>query len=64
MTVQEIIETIERETGQKVTTATPIEDLAVDSLEFLDLLLQIGVPSDRLGSIVTVGDLAVESIPW
>lgn len=48
---------IERETGQKVTESTPLEELNVDSLEFLDLLILLGVSSDNSESYQTVGDL-------
>jgi hypothetical protein len=46
---------IEQETGQKVIGETPLDELNVDSLEFLDLLIVLGVPND--GVFYTVGDL-------
>lgn len=52
----DICAVIERETGQSVTEETPLENLNVDSLEYLDLLLVLEVPSD--GVYQTVGDLA------
>lgn len=58
-----ICEVIERETGQAVTEATPLEDLNTDSLEFMDLLLAISnetgktIPDNRLGELHTVGDI-------
>ena len=59
-----ILEVIERETGQQVTEATPLEDLNADSLEFMDLLLAISnetgmaVPDGQLGKLHVVGDIA------
>jgi acyl carrier protein len=52
-----IVDVIERETGQAVDESTPLEDLNVDSLEFLELLITLGVPNDQAGSFQTVGDL-------
>jgi acyl carrier protein len=52
-----ILEIIESETGQAVQEDTPIESLALDSLEFLDLLLAVGIQDSALGSIQTVGDI-------
>jgi len=54
MTVCEIIE---QETGQKVDFSTPIDDLQVDSLEFLYLLIKLDVPADNIIEFHTVGDL-------
>lgn len=51
---------IERETGQKVTEGTPLEELNVDSLEFLDLLLTLGILIDGSDKFQTVGDLVRE----
>jgi len=53
-----ILEIIETETGQKVTNETPLDALNVDSLEFLELLIALGIPSDDITSFRTVGDLA------
>lgn len=50
-----VCEIIERETGQVVTLDTPIEDLQVDSLEYIDLMLTLGLDSN--GHYETVGDL-------
>lgn len=54
MTVCEIIE---QETGQKVDFSTPIDDLQVDSLEYLDLLIKLDVPMETISGYSTVGDL-------
>jgi acyl carrier protein len=57
---------IEVETGQAVTDDTSLDSLDVDSLEFLQLLLQLGeatgkyVPDAKIAAIRTVGDLVRE----
>lgn len=62
-----IVEVIEQETEQKVTAETPLEELALDSLEFLQMLLAIkeetgkSVPDDRMGMLATVGDIEREA---
>lgn len=53
-----ICETIEKETGQYVNLDTPIDDILVDSLEYLDLCLTLGVDSSK--TYQTVGDMARE----
>jgi acyl carrier protein len=61
-----IYQIIQRETGQSVFGETPLSDLNVDSLEFLQLLLTLQeetgktIPDDRVASLKTVGDLALE----
>lgn len=61
MTLYEIIEI---ETGQKVDDDTPLDDLKIDSLEFLQLLIEISdatgkqVPDVQIGGLQTVGDIA------
>jgi len=57
MTIEDVIKTIERETGQKVNESAPLEELNVDSLEFLDLLIVLGVSSENSETYQTVGDL-------
>lgn len=64
----QICAVIERETGQAVTPATPIESLGVDSLEFVNLLLELSneiggeIPDSRIPHIKTVGDIVVELV--
>ena len=59
-----ICEVIEQRIGQRVTTETRIEDLDVDSLEFVELLMIIGEISgkdvlyDAADEFITVGDIA------
>jgi acyl carrier protein len=60
---EKIFSIIERETDQKCTTETTLEELGVDSLELLDLLMAIeqetglSVPDSRLAELHTVGDI-------
>jgi len=61
MTIEDVIE---RETGQVVNENTLLEDLNIDSLEFVDLLLAISnetgksVPDSKVSELNTVGDIA------
>jgi acyl carrier protein len=51
-----ILEIIEQEVGVKVTLETPVEELPVDSLEYLSLMVAAGVDSRK--TYATVGDIA------
>jgi acyl carrier protein len=59
-------EVIERETGQLVTADTLIDDLNVDSLELLNLILEIELETGkeiddaRIPLVKTVGELISE----
>lgn len=61
-----IEDVIERETGQAVDSGTMLQDLPVDSLEYLDLILTIeretgnNLPEGRLATLTTVGELIQE----
>ena len=57
MTIEQVIHTVEDQTGQKVTAETPISDLGLDSLEFLDLLVQVGIPDAMAPRLHTVKDM-------
>lgn len=63
MTKEEILSIIEQETDQKCTEETSLEELGVDSLELLNLLQAIeqhagiAFPDERIGGLVTVGDI-------
>lgn len=63
MTIYEVIEV---ETGQKVDDSTSLDSLPVDSLEFLQLLIELSestgktIPDEKIAAIRTVGDLARE----
>lgn len=58
---------IEAETGIEVTPETRLEDLPIDSLDFIELLHVIGerfgeIPDAAIAKINTVGDL-LKAIP-
>ena len=61
-----VLQIIEAETGQKVTPETSLDSLDIDSLEFLQLLIQLSevsgktMPDDKIAGIRTVGDLIRE----
>jgi acyl carrier protein len=58
MTIEDVIQKVEEETGQKVTAETNLNDLGLDSLDFVDLLVQIGeIPDSVVPRINTVNDL-------
>lgn len=58
MTIEQVIQAVEDETGQKVAAETPLSDLGLDSLEFLDLLVKIGnIPDAIAPHINTVHEL-------
>lgn len=63
MNNEKILSIIERETDQKCTAETTLEELAVDSLELLDLLMAVeqetglSVPDSRIADLHTVGDI-------
>ena len=57
MTIEDVIRTVEDSTGQKVTAETAVSDLGLDSLEFLDLLVQVGIPDAMAPRLHTVKDL-------
>jgi len=63
MTIEDVIK---RETGQAVDSATLLQDLPVDSLEYLDLILTVeretgkNLPDGRLATLTTVGELIQE----
>lgn len=58
MTIDDVIQTVEEETGKKVTTETELKDVVGDSLDFVDLLLHFeGIPDAVVPRINTVNDL-------
>jgi hypothetical protein len=58
MTIEDVIRAVEDETGQQVKPETEISALDMDSLEFLNLLVQIGnIPDAVVPRINTVSDL-------
>jgi acyl carrier protein len=58
MTIEQVIETVEEHSGVKVTGETKLSDLGLDSLEFLELMVALNVPDERVPYIDTVQDLA------
>jgi acyl carrier protein len=58
MTIEQAIAVVEEHSGQKVTAETKISDLGFDSLDFLDLMVALGIPDERVPHIDTVQDLA------
>jgi acyl carrier protein len=43
--------------AMKITPETRLEELGMDSLETLDLLIQLGIPDTAVSDLQTVGDL-------
>lgn len=64
---QHVCAVIERETAQSVSEDTPLSDLNLDSLEFIELLAAIEdatdkhVPTESIADMQTVGDLIAEA---
>lgn len=59
--MMEILEKIKAETGQNVTEETPLDSLGLDSLEFVQLLLDLDIPTERAPVLNTVADLIREA---
>lgn len=57
MTTNEVITVVETESGKFVTLDTELKDLGMDSLEFLNLMVQLGIPDASIPYINTVRDL-------
>lgn len=51
------LETVGAACGHPVTLDTPIEELSLDSLEFIDLLQSINIRPDEAAKCATVGGL-------
>jgi acyl carrier protein len=58
ITVREIIE---RETGKAAAPETSLDSLGLDSLELLELLVELNIPSERVIDMETVADLIREA---
>lgn len=56
-----VIEAIARETGQVVTRETALDSLGLDSLEYVQLLLDLNVPVEKAADLNTVADLIREA---
>lgn len=62
MTFEHVAAVVENETGRKVTGETALNDLGLDSLEFLELLITVSnkcgdVPDALVPRLNTVSDL-------
>jgi acyl carrier protein len=57
MTIDAVIQAVEDQTGQKVAAGTKLSDMGMDSLEFLDLVVRLGVPDAAVPGCNTVHDL-------
>lgn len=62
MTIEDVIAAVEEHTGQKVSAHTELKDLGLDSLDFMDLILQVSkecgeIPDSAVPSLETVNDL-------
>lgn len=57
MTTDEVMTIVESESGQTVNLDTDLKDLGLDSLEFLNLMVQLGIPDASVPYINTVRDL-------
>jgi acyl carrier protein len=64
-----LIELIAEETGRPdVEYTTKLEDLGIDSLDFVDLMMRIeqrfkAIPKEKWGELDTVGDIA-RALAW
>lgn len=58
MTLDYVKAVVENETGRKVEAETKLNDLSLDSLDFLDLIIKVGnIPDAIVPKINTVNDL-------
>lgn len=62
MTIEDVIQAVEDETGAKVTAETKLSDVMADSLDFVDLILFVStkfgdIPDAVVPRIDTVNDL-------
>lgn len=57
MTSDAVMKVVEEETGKTVSLDTELKDLGLDSLEFLNLMVELGIPDASIPYINTVRDL-------
>ncbi len=57
MTIEQVCGFVEEQTGIPVTAETQLNDLAMDSLEFLELMVKLNIPDAAVPSLNTVQDL-------
>ncbi len=61
MTIDEVVAIVREETGHEVSPETCLDKLDMDSLDFLELLVHVGVPNEVVPRINTVNDLWLAS---
>jgi acyl carrier protein len=64
MTVAEVIAIVANETGQSpahLGPSTSFFSLGLDSLEYVSLMVELGVPREKFHQIDTIGDIAESS---
>lgn len=62
MTKDEVLAVVEDQAQcHSITETTEISDLELDSLEFMNLLTQLGIPDAAVEDICTVGDLVMKA---
>lgn len=55
------LERIRERADAAVTPETAVDELGLDSLEFLDLLIDLGIPAEKSLELTTVADLVREA---
>lgn len=63
MTIQEVMEIVEDETGERVTPETKLDSLGMDSLDFLALMTRLDIPDVAVPQVETVLDLYMMRTP-
>ena len=61
MSRDEVVAVLEREIGHPVEDNTPVSDLDCDSLEFMNLLFELGIPDAPIEELHTVADLIAKA---
>jgi acyl carrier protein len=62
MTLEDVISKVSEHAGMTVTADTEVSKLGLDSLEFLDMVVDLEIPDGKLVDINTVRDL-YDNIP-
>lgn len=57
MTTEEILSKVSERSGIAAEQNTSLEDLSLDSLEFVDLAIELGIPESKWAQLRTVRDL-------
>lgn len=62
MTKDEVLAVVEDQAQcHSITETTPVGDLELDSLEFMNLLVELGIPDAEIEGIHTVADLIAKA---